>query len=90
MGDLLRRRIGQVNVGQQVGIRLGAEETGQQRDLRDEPQDRARARQVRPDRAEVQRRAQEARSALQSAPEGDRRLEPIMDTALQDALRRRA
>ena len=40
-------------------------------------------------RAEVERRAQEAMSFIRQAPEGERRLEPIMETALSDAARRR-
>lgn len=38
---------------------------------------------------EIQNYSQRARDLIQSAPEGERRLEPVMETALQDALRRR-
>jgi hypothetical protein len=40
-------------------------------------------------RGEIQRRGMEAMNSISQAPEGYRRLEPIVGTALQEAMRRR-
>jgi hypothetical protein len=40
------------------------------------------------DRNEVTRNGQQALNLIRDASDGDRRLEPIVETALQDAMRR--